>query len=283
MNRLMQLFTRRHRYDELSESIREHLDEKIEDLMDRGMTREQAEQAARREFGNVTRIEERSREVWQWLTLEAIWADLGYALRQLRKSPGFAITVILTLALGIGANTAVFSIADAVLLRPLPYKNVDRLVVVWQTDAAHRTTGAWFNPYREFQEWQRGSRSFEKLAAMSWATSGKTLMWHGKPIGLFALPASTDFFSMLGAKAVMGRTFSENDLNNSCTLVLAYPYWQRQLGAPNEIVGQSLTVDHSSCVVAGVMPKGFTFYPKQANAWSLITPTSAFTQKPGTQ
>lgn len=280
MNWLKQPFSRRHRYDELSETIREHLDEKIADLMDHGMTREQAEQAARREFGNITRIEERSREVWQWPTLESIWADLRYALRRLCKSPGFAITVILTLALGIGANTAIFSIVDAVLLRPLPYKNADRLVVVWQTDAAHRGTGAWFNSYREFQEWQRGNRSFEKLAAMSWATSGKTLLWHGKPFGLFALPASTDFFSMLGAKAALGRTFSENDLNNPCTLVLAYPYWQQQLGAPNDIVGQSITVDDSSCVVVGVMPKKFTFYPKEANAWSLITPTSAFAKKP---
>lgn len=280
MGWLRQSLMRRRRYEELSETIRDHLDEKIADLMDRGMTRAQAEQTARREFGNITRIEERSREVWQWPTLESIWADLRYALRRLCKSPGFAITVILTLALGIGANTAVFSIVDAVLLRPLPYENADRLVVVWQTDAAHRGTGAWFNSYREFQEWQRGNRSFEKLAAMSWATSGKTLLWHGKPFGLLALPASTDFFTMLGAKAALGRTFSANDLNNPCTLVLAYPYWQQQLGAPNDIVGQSLTVDDSSCVVVGVMPKKFTFYPKQANAWSLITPTSVFAQKP---
>lgn len=212
------------------------------------------------------------------LNLEVLFKEVQYAIRKLSKSPGFSITVILTLALGIGVNTAVFSIVDTVLLRPLPYKNADRLVVVWQTDAAHRGTGAWFNPYREFEEWQRGSRSFEKLAAMSWATSGKTLLWHDKPMILFALPASTDFFSMLGAEAAMGRTFSESDLNNPCTLVLAYPYWRQKLGAPNDIVGQSLTVDHSVCIVAGVMPKEFTFYPKEANAWSLITPAGAFAQ-----
>jgi putative ABC transport system permease protein len=109
-----------------------------------------------------------------------LWRDVGYAFRQLRKSPGFAVTVIATLALGIGANTAIFSIVSAVLLRPLPYKNASRLVVVWQTDAAHRGTGAWFDTYREFEEWQRGSQSFEKLAALSWATNGSTLKWRGQ-------------------------------------------------------------------------------------------------------
>jgi len=131
MGWLQQLFSRRDRYSELSESIREHLDEKVADLMDRGMTREQAKHAARREFGNVTRIEERSREVWQWRTLESVLADLKLSLRRLRKSPRFAVTILLTLAIGIGANTAVFSVVDSVLLKPLPYPDSNRLVSLW--------------------------------------------------------------------------------------------------------------------------------------------------------
>jgi hypothetical protein len=107
-----QLFSRRRRYDELSQSIREHLDEKITDLMGRGMTREQAEQTARREFGNVTLIEQRSREVWQWPTLESIWQDMHYGLRTIVRSPGFSTTALLTLTLGIGATTAIFSLVD---------------------------------------------------------------------------------------------------------------------------------------------------------------------------
>ena len=209
-------------------------------------------------------------------------SDVRYSLRQLSLHRGFAITVMLTLALGIGANVAIFSIVDAVLLRPLPYRNPDRLVVVWQTDATHRGTGAWFDAYREFEEWQQGSHSFEKLAALTWATSGKTLVWNNKPMGLFAVPASSDFFSLLGIPAQIGRTFSRNDLNNPCTLVLAYPYWKEKLGAPGNIAGQTLMVDRSPCVVAGVMPKSFSFYPKEANAWSLITPASEFVQQPWT-
>jgi len=209
-------------------------------------------------------------------------SDIRYSLRQLSLHRGFAITVVLTLALGIGANVAIFSIVDAVLLRPLPYKNPDRLVVVWQTDATHRGTGAWFDAYREFEEWQHGSHSFEKLAALTWATSGKILVWNNKPMGLFAVPASSDFFSLLGIPAQIGRTFSRNDLNNPCTLVLAYPFWKEKLGAPGDIAGQTFMVDRSPCVVAGVMPKSFSFYPKEANAWSLITPASEFVQQPWT-
>ena len=123
MNWLRQLFTRRRRYTELSESIREHLDEKIADLMDRGMTQEEAERSARREFGNVTRIEERSREVWRWPTLESLWADAKFACRQLRRTPGFTLIALLIMACGIGAGTGVFSVIDSVLLRPYAFRD----------------------------------------------------------------------------------------------------------------------------------------------------------------
>jgi putative ABC transport system permease protein len=225
-------------------------------------------------------IEERGREVWQWPRLESIWADVRYALRQLRKSPGFAITAIVTLALGIGANTAVFSIVDAVLLQPLPYRHPERLVVVWQTDPAHRSTGAWFNTYREFDEWQRASRSFEQLAALSWATGGKTMLLHGKSVDVLAIPASVNFFSMLGISAQTGRTFEAGDLTNRCTLVLSHSFWQTTLGAPRDISAQALSLDQSPCVVVGVMPSSFSFYPTQTDAWMLITPESEFVKKP---
>jgi predicted permease len=280
LSRISNLFSRAKLAQEIDDELQLHIEMRVADNLAAGMSPEDARRDALLKFGNPTVMRERAAGVDVALNRDIFFKDVQYATRKLCKSPGFSVTVILTLALGMGANTAIFSIVDAVLLRPLPYKNADRLVVVWQTDTAHRGTGAWFNPYREFEEWQRGSRSFDKLAAMSWATSGKTLLWHGKPISLLALPASTDFFSMLGAEAAIGRTFSENDLNNPCTLVLAYPYWQQKLGAPDDIVGQSLTVDHSACVVAGVMPKAFTFYPKDANAWSLITPADAFARKP---
>jgi hypothetical protein len=125
-----QLFSRRHRYDELSASIREHLDEKTSDLMDRGMTSEEAEKVARREFGNVALIEQRSREVWQWPTLESLWADSKYALRRLRRAPLFTTVALITLAVSVGANTVIFSVVNGILLKPLSYPNPDRLIAV---------------------------------------------------------------------------------------------------------------------------------------------------------
>src|SRR5581483_6669847 len=121
MQLLSRILGRSRRYNDLDVSIREHILERTDELMEEGMPRKQAEQAARREFGNIALIEQRSREQWQWPALESLLADLKFTLRRMRKSPAFAITVLLTVAIGIGANTAVFSVVDGVLLKPLPY------------------------------------------------------------------------------------------------------------------------------------------------------------------
>src|SRR5271154_1916952 len=130
MQVLKWLFGRGRRYEDLSVSIQEHIEERAEELIDEGMAREQAEQTARREFGNVTLLRERSREEWQWSRVESILADIKFTFRRLRRSPGFAITVVLTLAIGIGANTAVFSVLNSVLTRPLPYPEPQQLIAM---------------------------------------------------------------------------------------------------------------------------------------------------------
>ncbi len=212
--------------------------------------------------------------------VEIFWRDLRYGMRRLKTSRALTIAAVLTLALGIGANTAIFTIVEAVLLRPLPYSHPQRLVVVWQTDAAHRDSGAFFNSYQEFLAFQQQSRSFEKLAALTWTTGPRSTLWKGKPVDVLALPASVDFFSMLGATAAIGRTFAPSDLPSACTVVLAHHFWQQKLGSPADVVGQTIGLDKSSCQVIGVMSKRFSFYPVATDVWTLITPAGELAQKP---
>src|SRR3984893_7870158 len=264
MNWVKQMISRRRLYRELSEEIREHLEEKIEELVGSGMSRKEAAAVARREFGNVTLIEGDSRGVWRWPSIEGLLTDIRFGARLLRRSLTFTAVAVLTLALGIGANTAVFSIVDAVLLRPLPYKGADRLVAVWSTEIGQAGTKI-FAPYRDFEEFKAQNQSFEELAALTWARAGEILAWRGSPHEVMAIPASADFFSLLGVPAAQGRAFGPEDLQSGCTVVLAHSFWQTELAATADVVGSTLTLNGKPCAVAGVMPNGFEFYPKQTS------------------
>lgn len=256
MHWFKQLFSRRRRYDELSESIREHLDEKIADLMDRGMTREQAEQAARREFGNVTRIEERSREVWQWTTLESIWADIKLALRQIRVSPGFAAATICTLALGIGVNIAIFDVLNGVLLQPLPYRDPSQLVAIQQT---LRTGGFWTFSYPDYRDYSTQSKAFESIAA--WRNEGATLTSPGEPTFLPIRQISGTFLDVLGIQPILGRNFrsSDDDPGSIPVAIIDYSFWQQRFGGRQDIIGTTMNLNGISYTVIGVLPSGFRF------------------------
>lgn len=212
--------------------------------------------------------------------LETLLQDSRFGLRFLARRPAFSVIVILVLGLGIGANTAMFSIVNAVLLRRLPYKDSERMVVVWQSSNQHRDTGEWFNTYSEFEEWQQKSRSFEKLAALSWAEPPKSLVWQGQRRKILAIPVSLDFLPMLGIAAEQGRTFEPQDLKEGCTVVLSHPFWQNDLGAPVNFPGNTLRVDDKDCRVAGIMPRDFSIYPAQTSLWMLITPDTAYVKDP---
>lgn len=195
--------------------------------------------------------------------------DLRYAARVLRKSPGFTTIAALTLALGIGANTAVFSIVDAVLLRPLPYRNPERLAVIWDQLAREKGFGKVFDSYADFEEWRRHARGFENVAVETWAVGGRVLTGHGPAKEVLALPVSASFFSLLGIAPALGRTFEEE---RGCSVVLTDRFWRNTLGADRGAIGRHLTLDRDACVVLGVMPPGFAFYPEATEMWILLGP-----------
>jgi putative ABC transport system permease protein len=262
MSWLGQLFSRRRRCDELSESIREHLDEKIEDMIDRGMTREQAERKARREFGNVTRIEERSREVWQWPTLESILSDVKYAIRQMRKAPGFSAVVVIILALGIGANTTVFSIVDAVMLRPLPFAQPQRLVEVKGSEEQHFESGD--VSYPDFFDWRAQARSFEHL--LSYHDRSETLTGINRPLRLDGEVVSWEMVPTLGISPELGRGFSaEDEKRGSRVILISHAFWKTQFSEDRSVPGRSISLGGNPYTIIGVMPAGFRFPVTQPN------------------
>ena len=199
-------------------------------------------------------------------------SDFHYAGRMLMKSPGFAIVAILTLALGIGANTAVFSIIDGVLLRRLPYADADRLVLVLDRSMHDPQLTKLFASHADYKEYLAHSSSFERFAGLSWAQGGAILTGHGRARGVVANLVTGDFFAMLGATPALGRTFSGDELRGGCWVVLSNAFWHGTLGGDPRVVGQSLTLSDRACTVVGVMPAAFEVYPRQTEIWMLLTP-----------
>ena len=273
------VFCRSRTEQDLDDELRAHIQQRAENLERSGLSPAAAGRQARLEFGAYAKFQEECREAVGTHFLETLLQDVRYALRTLRRSPGFVAVAVLVLALGIGANTAIFSIVDAALLKPLPYANPARLVIIWQSDAAHRESGAWFNPYRAFQEWEQHNKSFERLAAFTWAHVETIVRLQGKPQRVLGIPVSGEFFSTLGVKAAYGRTFAREDERQTCTAVLSDAFWKGQLGA-RSMVGQTLTINDAPCVVVGIMRKDFSFYPKQTQLWILIPPRGEYAKDP---
>ncbi len=261
MRTLNRLFGRSRRYDDLSVSIQEHIDERTEELMEEGMPRKEAEQKARREFGNVTLIQERGREVWQWAALESVRTDLRLVFRRLGKSPGFTVTVLLTLAIGIGANTAVFSVVNRVLLRPLPYPDSDRLVSLWLNapgagGLANFSSGLQLSASMYFT-FSEHNRTFESLGI--WTTGTANVTGQAQPEQVRAALVSDGVLQALEVPPVAGRWLSaaDQDPRRAKTVMLSYGYWQRHFGGDRSAIGRILQVDAQPREIVGVMPRGF--------------------------
>jgi predicted permease len=261
MPQLSRFFSKKRRYDDISVSIHEHIDERIDELMEEGMSRNEAERATRREFGNTTLLEERSREVWQWRRLESLLVDLKHIGRRLRRSPGFAITVVLTLAIGIGANTAVFSVLDSVLLRPLPYSEPQQLV-------AMRLNAPGAPGLTDFRDELRMSasmyltfaahnKSFQSMGV--WLPGTGSITGLGQPEQINTALITDGVLQTLGVPAAAGQWLTAADQNphGARRVMLGYGYWQRRFGGDPSVVGRVINVDLTPHEIAGVMPRGF--------------------------
>ncbi|MGB7726951.1 MAG: ABC transporter permease, partial [Candidatus Acidiferrum sp.] len=254
---------RKRMLQDLDQEIREHIEIATRENIDRGMSPEQARYAALRKFGNVTIAKEDTREVWSLLWLEQLLQDVRFGLRVLAKSPGFTAVAILTLALGIGATTAIFSVVYGVLLRPLPYRNPEQIVRLWeQNESGGRMNFADAN----FADVRAQDHSLSGLAV--YHNGIATVTGHGEPTRTAMASVSRDFFSVMGVQPVLGRDFApEEQRPNAPTVALvSYAYWKQTLGSNPDLSPIRLKIDGQPTSVIGVLPPGFRF-PDNSDIW----------------
>jgi len=251
------LFRRRQREEELDQEVQSHLRMAAQEHIEQGESAEQARVSAVREFGNVVLVKEVTRDMWGWRWLETSLQDIRYGARQLRKNPGFAVVAVVTLALGIGANTAMFSIVNSVLLRPLPFKNSGRLVVVgWPYANRFVPTP---KPHFEWDGWAERTRT---LADFSLYENGMiNLAGEGEPDRVAAAEVSEHFFSLLGINAIRGRTFlpAEESAEHPSVAIISYKLWQSRYGSDPAVIGRSVHLNGKPFTVVGILPSGFDF------------------------
>ena len=226
--------------NEIEEELQAHIQNRASDLERSGVPRVEAERRARLEFGGYQKFKEECREAQGTHFLEALIQDLRFGLRTLRKSPGFTAVALLTLALGIGANTAIFSFVDAVLLKPLPYPHPERIVSMWEKAPEFD-----YNPIStlNFLDWERQNRCFQFLSAI--ARDTVTLTGSDSPEELNVHRVSASYFRVLGVGTTLGRTFaeSEDEVGNDREVVLSNRIWLSRFGGDSNVIGRSITLD----------------------------------------
>lgn len=245
---------RRRQDEELDEELRSHLQMATRDRMDRGETRDQAEISARRELGNVSLVKEVTRDTWGWTSLERLMQDLRYGLRMLVRSPGYTAIAILTLALGIGANTALFSVINGVLLNPLPLPEPNQLVTLHESKPNFDRGSI---SYPNFLDWQRENHTFSSMAIARAYAFSLTGMGEAEQVNGEFL--SSDFFPLLGVKPVIGRTFApgEDRVGAGPIALISAGLWQRKFGGTPDVLGKNMMLDARDYTIIGVIPASF--------------------------
>lgn len=265
--------------NDLDEEINAHLEFEIEDNRARGMAPDKAAQTAQRVFGNVTLIKEDARNAWLFPALENFLGDTMYAIRTMRKAPVFAIAAIVTLALGIGANTAIFTVIRGVLLKPLAYRQSDRLVRISIDNSRENYHDAGFTLVR-YREMKSVARSFRDLGAFFIATEHLTLSGAAEPEQVTAARISANLLDILGVKPLLGRSFrpEEDTPGGTPVALISAPLWNRRFGRDPMITRRTINLNAMSYTVVGVLPGGFEFPSAGIDVW--VSKPAEFSQMP---
>src|SRR6185312_13859600 len=248
------LFKRKKVDYQMEEELRSHIQSRADDLEKSGMNRKEAERQARIEFGGYERYKEECRESAGAHFLETFLQDVRYGFRTLIKAPGFTAIVVLTLALGIGATTAMFSIVQGVMLSPLPYPHPERLVLIWQSNP-HAPRVSLSLP--DFRDWQRNARSFEALSGLRWYEFNLTNPGNPEHVNGYELPSG--FFKMLGVRPVLGREFSpqEDQPGGAPVAMISAQEWNARYGRSPDVLGKPITLSGVTYTIIGVLPSTF--------------------------
>ena len=282
--RVKALVKRRRLERDLEEELQFHLAKRAEKNRAMGLGAEDARVAARRRFGNVTLVKEDCREMWIFTWTETLWQDVRYAVRILAKSPGFAAIVIFSLALGIGANTAVFGAMDTVLLRALPFDHPETLTTVWTTQKTNPGAENDLPPIAEMTDWEKQNHVFADIAGIS-VSDRAMLTGFGEPGPIRMQSATQNFFDLVGVRPALGRVFrTEESQEQFQTVVISNAFWKRRFNSDPNVLGKTFRLDGVVSTVVGVMPAGFIgFAPwygsstegKATEVWIPIDPESA--------
>ena len=264
--RLTALFGRGRVADEVDDEVRFHMEMRREQLERDGATPADAMRAARRDFGNVTRLREETTAMWTFPSVESVAKDVRFALRMLCRAPGFSVVAIVVLSTAIGANAAIFSLVDAVLVRGLPYERSERLVLLIGT-VERATVERRGNSYPDFLDWRAQATLFEEMAV--YINAAVTLADGGAPERVQMEGVSPSYFGLLGVAPMLGRTFrTDENRTGDAVAVLSHALWQRRFGADPAVVGRSVRLDAATYDVIGVMPPGFAGLTDQAVLWT---------------
>ncbi|MPY89357.1 MAG: FtsX-like permease family protein [Luteitalea sp.] len=263
--------SRQQQDNDLDRELSTHLELEAEEQRDAGLATEDARYAAQRAFGNTALVKEDTRAVWGWTAVERLQQDLRYAARTLRKSPGFASVILSILALGIGANTTIFSIVNGVLLRPLPFSDPDRLMML-EEKWLPRFPRFELTP-QDFLAWQRENRTFSEMAAFNDMAFDLTAA--ERPERISGARVSANLPALLGVEPILGRSFrpEEDQDGNDRVVLLGHGLWHRRYGANPRVVGRAVSLDGISFTIVGVMPADFRF-PRDAEIWKPMGFTS---------